>query len=292
MTGHELLPRPQEDPAMVEQFHRPATIQEALSLKRRFQARAAFLAGGTLANAKESPLHPGHWISLEGLKLDRIGERRGDLVIGALCSLQRLIEDARTPECLRAAAAQIMSRNVRNMATIGGHVVANLPYSDLIPMLVALEAQVEAPGSRTATTISVMDYITSGVTSGRNRLITKIIVPRSDRRRVAACRNVRGSANARSLLSVAVSLTSTDDGILDPIIALAGVGRHVLRLTSAEKALDGKPLPPIDRLAAMISRRVRPTSTPFASAAYIRHQAGVVVALAFQKALRPKGDQG
>jgi putative selenate reductase FAD-binding subunit len=285
---------------MVDQFHRPATVQEALSLKRRLQTRAAFLAGGTFANAKDSPLHPDHWISLAGLKLDRIDQKRGDLLIGALCSLQRLIEDARTPEPLRAAAAQIVSRNVRNMATIGGHVAANLPYSDLLPMLVALEAQVELPGPRAAKTISVMDYITagstggvtSGVTSGKISLITRIVVPRLDRRRLAACGNVRGSANARSLLSAAISLTKADDGIQDPIIALAGVARHVLRLTSAEKALDGKPLPPTDQLAAMISRCVRPTSTPFASAPYIKYQAGVVVALAIQEALRPKGGRG
>jgi CO/xanthine dehydrogenase FAD-binding subunit len=62
-----------------------------------------------------------------------------------------------------------------------------------------------------------------------------------------------------------------------------------VRLSSAENALNGKPLPPIDKLAAMISRCVRPTSTPFASAPYIKHQAGVAVALAFQKALRPDG---
>jgi CO/xanthine dehydrogenase FAD-binding subunit len=317
---------------MVEQFHRPATIQDALSLKRRFQGRAAFLAGGTLANAKDSRLHPEHWISLAGLKLDRIDLKHGGLIIGALCPLQRLIEDPRTPEPLRAAAAQIVSRNVRNMATIGGHVAANLPYSDLIPMLIALDAEVELPGLRVAKRVSVMDYITTGATSGStmrvrsatksgvmsrctsacapgctsacasgvssaptsgsNRLITRIIVPRSDRNRVAACGNVRESANARSLLSVAVSLTLTDFDIHDPIIAVGGVGPHVVRLTSAERALDGKPLPPTGKLAAMISRCVRPTSTPFASAAYVKHQAGAVVSSAFQKALRPKGGRG
>jgi CO/xanthine dehydrogenase FAD-binding subunit len=307
---------------MVEQFHKPTTIQEALSLKRRLATRAVFLAGGTLANAKDCPVRPEQWISLAGLKLDRIDQRRGDLIIGALCTLQQLIEDARTPEPLRAAAAQIMSRNVRNMATVGGHVAANLPYSDLIPMLIALGARVELPGPRLAKTISVLDYITAGITSGsasgarigatsgcpagcdagrpsgcslmvtfgKTRLITRIVVPRLDRRRLAACGNVRGSANARSLLSAAVSLTATDDGIQDPIIALAGVGQHVVRLASAEKALNGKPLPSIDRLAAMISRCVRPASTPFASAPYIKHQAGVVVTLAFQKALLPKED--
>jgi CO/xanthine dehydrogenase FAD-binding subunit len=203
-------------------------------------------------------------------------------------------------------------------------VAANLPYSDLIPMLIALGAKVELPGPRVSTTVSILDYITTGttsstasgarfkatsgcpagcdagcpsgcgltVTSGRTRLITRIVVPRLDRYRLAACGNVRGSANARSLLSAAVSLTPTNDGIRDPIIALAGVGRHVARLTSAEKALNGKPLPSTEKLAAMISRCVRPTSTPFASAPYIKHQAGVAVALAFQKALRPDGGRG
>lgn len=292
---------------MVLQFHKPATIQEAVGLKRRFQARSAYLAGGTFANAKESPLHPDHWISLAGLEADRIDQTADGLVIGALCSLQQLIDDTRTPPPLRAAAAQIVSRNVRHAATIGGHVAANLPHSDLLPMLVALEAQVELVGFRTARTVSVLDYVSSAgahrvahpVTSRTNRLsasvknglITRVIVPRLDRNRAAGCGNIRGSANARSLLSVAVSLTLAGDGIDEPIIALAGVAPHVARLISAEQVLHGRPLPPTDQLEAMISRCVGPASTPFAGAPYLKHQVGVVVANAFRSALQPRGDQ-
>jgi putative selenate reductase FAD-binding subunit len=286
---------------MVEQFHKPATVQEALNLKKRLRDRAEFLAGGTMANAMDCPLHPEHWISLASLKLDRIELKRGELIIGACCTLQQVIDDARTPEPLRAATAQIVSRNVRNMATVGGHVAANLPHSDLIPMLLALDAKVVLPGPRTVKTVSVLEFLAvgdphgvlSGVTartkSGQSRLITKVIIPRADRHRLAACAHVRASANARSLLSAAVSLTLTDLGVQDPIIALGGIARHVGRLSAAEMALEGKPLPPIDQLEAMIRRSVGPRSTPFASAPYIQHQAGVVVALAIQKALRPEG---
>jgi putative selenate reductase FAD-binding subunit len=273
---------------MIDHYHRPRTVREALALKRRFRGRAAFLAGGTYVNSSESPLHPEHFISLEGLGLDRIEAKRGLLVVGALCTLQQLIEDRRVPRALKAAASQVVSRNVRNAATLGGHVASKLPHSDVIPMLVALDAQVALAGAGAAKAIPVMDYIRAG----RPDLITKIILSRPGANRVAACRNVRASANARSILSAAVSMTVVRDQVRDPIIALGGVSGHVMRLASVEKELNGKPLPGADEIQALVSAAVRPAATLAGSAAFRKCQAGVVVALALREALRQKGGRG
>ena len=270
---------------MIEHFHKPRTVQDALSLKRRFRGRALFLAGGTFTNSSEFPLRPEHCISLEGLKLDRIEVKKGVVIIGALCTLQRLIEDRKVPAALKAAASLVVSRNVREAATLGGHVASNLSHSDLIPMLVALDAKVGLAGSGATKLVRVVDY----VRAARPGLITKIIVARPRADRVAACRNARASANARSLVSAAVSMTLGRTAIKDPIIALGGVARHVVRLTGIEDALNGKPLPAVDELQALVSRSVRPASDHFASAAFRKHQAGVVVALSFQEARRQQG---
>jgi putative selenate reductase FAD-binding subunit len=272
---------------MIEFFHRPSTIQEAVSLKTRFGGRAVFLAGGTFVNSSHSPRNAVHCVSLQRLKLQAIEQHSGDLVIGALCTLQQLIEEEKVPTALKVAASQIVSRNIRNMATIGGHVATNQSHSDLIPMLVALEAKVRVAGSGSTAMISLLDY----VTAPRVGLITRIIVPVPGRGRVAACGNVRGSANARSILTAAVSVNPGRAIIKDPILALGGVARHVVRLTSVEEVLDGKPLPAIDELAQIISRSVNPSGTPFESAAYKKYQVGTVVALALQKAVRQKGSR-
>lgn len=304
---------------MIEHFHRPATVRDALALKKRYQKRAVFLAGGTYLNSNacaqcperrvslaglghdrgerkqgagftrslcssSCALRPEHLISLTGLGLDRIVVKPGSVSIGPLCTLQRLIDDRKVPAGLRAAAAQLVSRNVREMATLGGHLASNPPYSDLIPMLIALNAKLGLSRPGSAKTILVADYVAKP-TAG---LITKIILPRTKAVRVAVCRNARASANARSIVSAALSLTVLRDAVKAPVIALGGVAGHVVRLTAVEDALDGKPLPSMDELQALVSRGVRPVADLSGSAAFRKYQAGVVVALALRDACGQK----
>jgi putative selenate reductase FAD-binding subunit len=292
---------------MIEQFHRPAT------------SRAVFLAGGTYLNSNACDrcperlvslaglghdrnerrqgavaarplcssacaLRPEHLISLAGLGLDRVVVKPGSVSIGPLCTLQRLIDDRKVPVGLRAAAAQIVSRNVREMATLGGHLASNPPYSDLIPMLIALDAKLGLSGTGSAKTILVADYVAKP-TAG---LITKIVLPRPKVVRVAVCRNARASANARSIVSAALSLTVVRNTVKGPVIALGGAAGHVVRLTAVEDALDGKPLLPLDELQALVSRGVRPVADLSGSAAFRKYQAGVVVAEALWDAFGRK----
>jgi putative selenate reductase FAD-binding subunit len=293
---------------MIEQFHAPGTVREALRLKGKLKGRAVFLAGGTYVNSSDCSLSPGHAISLTGLGLDRIVRTAAEVAVGALCTLQQLIEDRRIPLPLKAAAAQVMSRNIRNMATLGGHVASNLPNSDLIPMLVALDAKVVLAGAgpakaakaaagakarsaaaRSASGAARKIPVATHIQAATSGLITGIVLPLPGRNRLAACRNVRASANARSTLSVAVSITVGRTGIEDPIIALGGLGRHVMRLTAVEKALNGKPLPPADEIQALVGRSVRARADLSGSAAFRRYQAGTVVALALHGALGQRG---
>jgi len=270
---------------MIEQFHGPATVREALTLKKRYQGRAAFLAGGTYLNSSDCHQQPKHFISLAGLGLDRIELKQGRVEIGALCTYQRLIEDRRVPEPLKAAAVQLASRNVRNMATLGGHVASRVTNSDLIPMLVALDAKLVLSRAGATRTLRVAEYVAKPVAG----LITKLVLPKSKAGRIAACRNLRGSANGRSIVSAAVSATLVRGVVKDPIIAVGGLARSVVRVGAVERALHGRPLPALDELQALVSRAVRPAATPLASAAFRRREAGAVVALAFRDAFGKKG---
>jgi putative selenate reductase FAD-binding subunit len=304
---------------MIEQFHRPATIREALALKKRYLGRAVFLAGGTYLNSNACArcpehrvslaglghdrgerkqgamvtrslcsstcaLRPEHFIDLAGLGLDRVVVKAGAVSVGALCTLQRLVDDRKVPAGLRMAAAQIVSRNVREMATLGGHLASHPSYSDLIPMLIALDAKLGLSRPGSAQTIPVADYAAKPVAG----LITKIVLPRPKAARVAACRNARASANAHSIVSAALSLAVVRNAVKDPVIALGGLSGHAVRLTAVEDALDGKPLPTTDELQALVSRGVRAVADLSGSAAFRKYQAGVVVALALQDAFGQK----
>jgi putative selenate reductase FAD-binding subunit len=283
--GFRAIPtRWREDIFMIEHFHRPRTLRDALGLKRKLKDRAAYLAGGTFLNSLDCPAVPEHCISLEGLGLDHIEVLKGDLVLGALCTLQQLVESRRVPEALKAAALQLVSRNVRNAATVGGNVAAGLPHSDLLPMLVALDARVALGGAK-GKPVPLTDYLEAP----GGALITAVVIPGAAAGRLAACRNFRGSAHTRSTITAAVSMTAASAVVEDPIVALGGLTKHVVRLAAVEKALAGKALPAPDELAALVSARLKPASTPFESGEFRRYQAGVVVALALKEARAQKG---
>ncbi len=273
---------------MIEQFHRPKTVREALALKARYRNRAAFLAGGTYVNSNESADPPAHCISLAALPLGRIKVEPARYTIGALCTLQQIADDHKLPEALKDAARQVVSRNVRNMATIGGHVALNPSYSDLLPLLVALDAKVGVAARGATKLVPIADFV-ARPTPG---LITGIVVPKPAPRRVFACRNFRVSANARSLVTAAVSMSISAKGVIDPIIAVGGVSPHVIRLSAVEKALDGCPLPTCAEIQALVSRSIHVPRAGRAasggSADLIRHEAGAVVALALETAGRGK----
>jgi probable selenate reductase FAD-binding subunit len=205
---------------MIEHFHRPQSLREALAMKRRLRD-AAYLAGGTYINSADFELAPAQVIALAALGFDRVEPKAGALRIGACVTLQRLLEDRRVPAPLKAAISQVVPRNIRNAATLGGHVAARLPQSDVLPMLVALGAKVVVSGTGAARSIAVADYVTKPVPG----LITRIELPRLAPSRAAGCRNLRESANARSILSVAVSATRSRGIVRDPIIAISGSRR-------------------------------------------------------------------
>lgn len=281
---------------MIEQFYRPGTVQEALGLKRKLKDRAVFLAGGTLVNSKDFPVRHEHVISLEGLKLNRISRRKGEVTIGALCTLEQLIESALIPNCLKVALRQVVSRNVRNMATIGGLVAAGKSCSDVLPMLIALEAEIEIL-KPSAKNMSLEDYLETRP----DGLITQIVLPKSHLSRRQAFSNLRISANSASMLTVAVSLEHDNGTIDEPIIALGGVGRELVRLSAVEGKLAGNAIPSTDEIVQLVRKHTarhscRPSCiAPCLSACieenadYLQYESGSLVARALEEACREGG---
>ncbi len=281
---------------MIEQFYKPGTIEEALDLKDKFKECAVFLAGGTLVNSKDFPFRYENIISLEGLKLNQIANTQGEVRIGALCTLEELSESSFVPHCLKEAVAQVVSRNIRNLATAGGHIAARKSCSDLLPLLIALEAQLQIH-TPAAETMLLEVYLQTRPEG----LITEIILQKTHLSRLHSAGCLRASANSRSTLTVAASLQLDDGVVHDPIIVLGGVGRKLTRLTIVETQLQGKPMPHTDKLVQLVRENVehsscRPTCIGPCiwagieeDADYLQYQAGMLVASTLRKACRGKG---
>lgn len=261
---------------MIQGFHTPTTIEEALELAGRFGETGLFLAGGVEVNSAEGRRKPDHLISLAGLGLDGI-EVGDEVVIGACSTYQQLIDATGAPEALQAAAAEVQNRNIRNQATLGGQIAADQPVGDLLPVLVALAARLDVYGSRGPVSIAVQDWLVD-----RDGLVTAVRIPLPAR--PVAFRTFARSNSDRSFLVVAVSLDFDGGRITDPIVAVGGIAPRTARLTGLEAWLDGASLPTQTDIEAKVAGLVDPVDDFRASGAVKRSVVSVLIARAVHAA--------
>ncbi len=109
-------------------YHRPDTVDEALSLLRAHGEDAMPIAGGTdlVPNMKHKLFTPSHLVALRGVEeLQGIREEQGGLRIGACASLQTVAEDERVRSrfpSLARACEMVSGPQLRRMGTLGGNV--------------------------------------------------------------------------------------------------------------------------------------------------------------------------
>jgi len=109
------------------EYHRPATVDEALGLLREHEDDAMPIAGGTdlVPNMKHKLFTPGHLVALSGIgEMKGIEREDGEIRIGACETLDAVASS----ELVRGAApvlaeacGQISGPQLRRMGTIGGN---------------------------------------------------------------------------------------------------------------------------------------------------------------------------
>lgn len=122
------------------------------------------LAGGTdlLFDLDEGRTAPRRVLSLRRLPWATLDWNGPALVIGSTLSLRALENDpdvrARLPG-LYAAVRAVGSVSLRHRATLGGNLGRAAPASDLVPMLLALDAEVDLFGPHGSRTLTVDEFV-------------------------------------------------------------------------------------------------------------------------------------
>ncbi|MBM4371067.1 MAG: FAD binding domain-containing protein [Deltaproteobacteria bacterium] len=261
---------------MIPSFHRPATVTEALRLKASLGPGAMYLAGGTEVNNLRTP-RPEALIDLTGLGLEAIEVTTEGCRIGARVTVQRLLEHPGIPGFLKVAARQLANRNIRNQATIGGHLGARRSCGDLIPALLAAEARV---------TLADREVPVEEVLAGAPDLMLSVLVPATDRSFGLAHQG--RTASDVSIVTAAASLALDGGQVRRPLLAVGGVAPRVVRLREVEQALEGRPMPPVEALEALVAHAVNPIDDHRGSAAFKRHLAAVLAARSLRTAARDR----
>lgn len=249
---------------MTPSYHRPASVNEALQLKAKLGPGTVFLAGGTEVNNLHAP-RPAALIDLAGLGLNKIETTPAGLRIGAGVTFQQLIDHPDVPAFIKKAAGHMANRNIRNCATVGGHLGANKPCANLIPVLMAAEARVVL----TDREMPVDQFVAS-----ETSLVLAVILPTAARA-IGLDHHTRTSSDI-SIITAAASMTLEGGKVRQPVLAIGGVAPHVVRLYNVEKSLDGQALPEAEKLEAMIAAAVQPIDDLRGSAAFKRQLAAVL----------------
>ena len=133
-------------------YHRPASLPQALELLAQLGESARPLAGGTdlLVNLKLKKLAPQALVDLSGLEeLRGRASQNGRLHLGALTTAARLAAGGlEVPRLLSLAAGVLGSPQVRHRATLGGNLVTARPAADLCLPLLALGAKALLAGPK------------------------------------------------------------------------------------------------------------------------------------------------
>lgn len=122
----------------------PHTLEEAAGMLRQ-GGKAAHLIGGGIDLALYLPPDLTTLIDLSSLPLSAIEENDDGITIGAMARLTEVLEHPAIAAYLHGVVVstlrQVASPPLRNLATIGGTLASRHPWSDLIPLFLALDAK-------------------------------------------------------------------------------------------------------------------------------------------------------
>ncbi len=269
------------------EYHRPATLDEALSLLATHGDDAKVLAGGQslIPIMKLRFATPGQLIDINRIEgLDGVAERDGSLRIGALVRHNQLAADdiigARYPT-IAAAAPQIADPLVRNLGTIGGSLSHADPSGDLGSVMLALGASVVLKSSTNEREVPIGEFLvdTFQTSIEPNELLTEIHVPAPATRSGGAYLKLERKVGDFATVAAAIYLELNDGAIGKAGIALTSVGLTNIKATAAEASLIGAA--PGEGVFADAGRLAAEVSNPVAdvrgSAEYKRHMVEVYV---------------
>ena len=269
------------------EYHRPATLDEALGLLATLGEDAKVLAGGQslIPMMKLRFASPGHLIDVNRIAgLDGIEERDGSLRIGALVRHNALaasdVIGARYPT-IAVAAPQIADPLVRNLGTIGGSLSHADPSGDLGSVMLALDASVVLKSSTGEREVAIGDFLvdTFQTSIAPNEMLTEIRVPAPGARAGGTYLKLERKVGDYATVAAAIYLELANGSIGKAGIALTSVGLKNIRATAAEASLVGAA--PGDAAFAEAGRLAAEASSPVedvrGSEAYKRHMVDVYV---------------
>jgi carbon-monoxide dehydrogenase medium subunit len=281
-------------------YHEPATVEEASALLKELP-EAILFAGGTdvVPLMKHETISPANLVSIAKIDgIRKIEKEDGKLVLGAGVRLATVIENeeiSRSFPILGRTASQMASRQVRNLATLGGNVANSSPSADMAPPLLVLDAKFVLANGQASREVDAGDFFTG---PGENvlekgEILKAIVLPlRSDPFRAYYIKHTVKKGLELAIVGVAVSVELDDDEkVKEARIALGAVAPTPLRVREAEEVLTGERLrePVIMKAAALAQKKAAPIDDVRGSSWYRNDMVAVLVERGLEILARGEG---
>lgn len=289
------------------EYYFPKDLDSAIGLLLRNENSAKIIAGGTdllrmIKSGKDNSS-----ILIDITRIDHIkGIRQrpdGSISIGAITTHHEIATSKFIIKdflALSEGASSVGSRQIRNVATIGGNICNSSPSADTAPALLVFNARAKIIGPHGAREVLIKDFF-SGPSQNvmkSDEILCEFILPSTE----GECGSSYIKLSARKAMDTAIVGVAVmvqmdpDDGICKKChIALGAVAPTAIRAIQAEEIITGtdmnqKVLEEAGEIAKMVSS---PINDIRASAEYRSEMIKTITIRAIQKArenaLRLKG---
>jgi xanthine dehydrogenase small subunit len=230
-----------------QRYARPASLAQALHL-RAGDPGAVVVCGATDVALRVTKQHErlSSILDISGIpELHAIETTKSGFTFGAAVTMQEVLDA--TGEKIPALADMLRvfgSRQIRNMATIGGNIGTGSPIGDTLPVLMALRAEVELTGPDGKRQLPVEEVLVGyrKTACRADELITRVMLPGIPRGvLVNAYKISRRHDLDISTVSAAFRLALDVHGnIQEVLLAFGGLAEKTKRALRTEAFLAGK----------------------------------------------------
>lgn len=276
------------------EYHRPASLEDAVGLLTSLGDDAAIVAGGhsLIPMMKLRMALPEHLVDLQDISsLNFISVEGGRVSLGATVTQSALIDSAALQTVcpiLREAALQLADPQIRNLGTIGGNVANGDPGNDMPAVMQTLDATYNLVGPNGERQVAARDFYDAAYFTARNddEILTSITFDVPGEGHGSAYLKQKRKIGDYATAAAAVILEMTGETCSAASIGLTNVGDTPLWAEEASNILVGTTLDEetIGQAVRAAQAITEPAADGRGSSEFRTHVAGVMVRRAIASA--------
>jgi carbon-monoxide dehydrogenase medium subunit len=275
-------------------YHRPASVADAVKLLADFGDDARALAGGhsLLPMMKLRLAAPAHLVDLHGIAgLKGIRRDGNSIVIGAMTTQHELLasdEIATSLPILQETALLIADPQVRYRGTIGGNVANGDPGNDMPALMLTLGATYRLEGPSGARDVLASEFYQGAYFTALEpgEILTSVSIPVPAAGHGYAYEKLKRKVGDYATAAAAVMLTMAGGKLASCAIGLTNLHETPLLAVDAANAVIGTSLDAasLKKAAAAAEAIMSPAADARGPVEYRKHVGGIMVTRALQRA--------